>query len=386
VSTETISRNEALHGAIALLASMCDGAQEQDGMGFNSLDTKFGKRIAAIVPEHWTEEIAAEASRILPVYRKQLERNGVAFDQLPLIKGVDVRTEARQQARYAEYSRNSAERKKRNAPYAVVRDGEIRVFNSFDIKEDLKGARAGYGFSGWDRAWVTTLSKKAAQILIDLGVELRDGAEQILDAADAEEVPELPGTVMYDRENNLIVITTKDRDVVPLDDMRALPGRNWDNVNNVNTCFPVPEVLDLALRYGLQVADLARDAIQEHAKRIAESSATETDFRTGTDLDEALRPYQLAGVAYMVKHLGAINADDMGLGKTVQAIVAFETIGQFPVLVTCPASLRKVWLREIAKWTPWRTAAISDGYDIPDTDYVIVSYQGMTNLVKQDAA
>lgn len=385
MSTETISRNEALHGAIALLASMCDGAQEQDGMGFNSLDTKFGKRIAAIAAEHWTEEIAAEASRILPTYRKQLERNGVTFDQLPLIVGVDVRTEARQQARYAEYSRNQAERAKRNAPYAVVSDGEIRVFNSFDIKDKLKAARAGYSFSGWDKAWVAKLSRNAAKILLDLGVELRDGAEQILEAADAEEVQEPAGTVMYDRVNDLIVIKAE-YGVIPLDEMRALPGRNWDGVNKVNTCFPVPEVLDVALRYGLQVADLARDAIEGHAKRIAASSATETDFRTGTDLDDALRPYQLAGVDYMVTHLGAINADDMGLGKTVQTIVAFETIGEFPVLVTCPASLRKVWIREIAKWTPWRTAAISDGYDIPDTDYVIVSYQGMTNLVKQEAA
>jgi SWI/SNF-related matrix-associated actin-dependent regulator 1 of chromatin subfamily A len=70
----------------------------------------------------------------------------------------------------------------------------------------------------------------------------------------------------------------------------------------------------------------------------------------------------------------------MGLGKTLQTIAAFETAGQFPVLVTCPASLRGNWVREVARWVPHRTAAISDGVTIPDTDYVIVSYEGMVKL------
>jgi SNF2 family DNA or RNA helicase len=88
-------------------------------------------------------------------------------------------------------------------------------------------------------------------------------------------------------------------------------------------------------------------------------------------------------VAYSVKHGKSINADEMGLGKTLQAIASAETVGEFPVLITCPASLRGNWLREIARWTPWRTAAISDGHTVPDTDYVVVSYEGMTKLTQE---
>lgn len=372
MTTDTLTRNAAIHHAISLLAGACDGAVKQDGVGFNSLDAKFGKRIAEIAPEHWTEEIAAEASRILPVYKVQLARYGVVVAELPLVKDVDVRTEARDQAR-------AAERKRTKGPYAIVRDGKISVFNSFDIKDQLKPA--GFGFSGWDKAWVADLGRDAAAKVIELGVDLRDGADDIRAAATAPVEHKSLGRVIYDSRADLIVIETAHAGVIPLDVTRSLPGRKWDQVNKVNTCYPEPVVLEVTARYGLDISDLAREAIEGRARRVAESSAVETTAVVA--LSDVLRPYQAAGVAYAVKNPKSINADDMGLGKTLQAIAAAETVGEFPVLITCPASLRGNWVREIQKWTPWRTAAISDGRTIPSTDYVIVSYEGMTKMAQE---
>ena len=365
VDTATKSRNAALWNAISLLASACDGARQQDGVGFNSLDSKFGKRIAAIDPGDWTEEIATDASAILPIYRVQLAGYGVNVADLPLVEGATRSHVARDQAR-------AAERK----PYAIVRSGEIRVFNSFAIKDDLKPA--GYRFAGLDKSWTATLSPETAAKVIDLGVELRDGAEDIKAAASepAETVRKPRGTVMYDSKADLIIIETA-YGVIPLGVIRALPGRKWDRVNMVNTCYPEPVVLEITEQYGLDISPIARDAIDGRAKRVAASYATETDATVA--LGDVLRPYQAAGVAYAAEHGRSLNADDMGLGKTLQAIATAETRNQFPVLITCPASLRRNWVIEISKWAPHRTTEIWDGKGVPPgTDYVVVSYEALT--------
>lgn len=70
-----------------------------------------------------------------------------------------------------------------------------------------------------------------------------------------------------------------------------------------------------------------------------------------------LRPYQLAGVAWL-RSLpevggGGVLADEMGVGKTLQAICLLairRAIG--PHLVVCPTSLVGNWRRELARFTP----------------------------------
>nr|WP_246372393.1 DEAD/DEAH box helicase [Gordonia humi] len=93
-------------------------------------------------------------------------------------------------------------------------------------------------------------------------------------------------------------------------------------------------------------ADYARSAFVE-----AESIRTALD-----DIDAELRPYQVAGVAWMLRtvavHGGALLADEMGLGKTLQTIVAMSRLGDGPHLVVCPTSLISNWRREIARFAP----------------------------------
>ena len=71
-----------------------------------------------------------------------------------------------------------------------------------------------------------------------------------------------------------------------------------------------------------------------------------------------LRPYQKKGVAHLhaLHQLGChpLLADEMGLGKTVQtlALLSSGKSENLPDLVTCPASVVPVWVKEAAKHFP----------------------------------
>ncbi|MBN6041464.1 DEAD/DEAH box helicase [Amycolatopsis sp. 195334CR] len=73
-------------------------------------------------------------------------------------------------------------------------------------------------------------------------------------------------------------------------------------------------------------------------------------------LHGTLRPYQLSGLAWLVRMtelgLGGCLADDMGLGKTIQLIALHLHRRAGPTLVLCPASLLGNWEREFARFAP----------------------------------
>ena len=60
--------------------------------------------------------------------------------------------------------------------------------------------------------------------------------------------------------------------------------------------------------------------------------------------------YQKEGCDFLSQKKFALLADEQGLGKTVQAILALNVLRAKRVLVTCPASLKLNWKREIEKW------------------------------------
>lgn len=67
-----------------------------------------------------------------------------------------------------------------------------------------------------------------------------------------------------------------------------------------------------------------------------------------------LRPYQEAGVQWLLGRRISGLADEAGLGKTVQACVALERIAPSVKhgLVLCPASVVPVWERHLSVWAP----------------------------------
>ncbi|CAE8621279.1 unnamed protein product, partial [Polarella glacialis] len=94
-----------------------------------------------------------------------------------------------------------------------------------------------------------------------------------------------------------------------------------------------------------------------------------------------LLQYQREGVEFGIAKGGRmLLADDMGLGKTVQAIgIAWEFSGEWPVLVTCPSSLRGVWQQQLKKWGGLDETQVQVIYagSTPirrDAKWVVVSY------------
>jgi len=90
-----------------------------------------------------------------------------------------------------------------------------------------------------------------------------------------------------------------------------------------------------------------------------------------------LRPFQRAGVAYVLKARRAFLADEQGLGKTVEALAALEADDAYPAVVVCPASLKLNWMREIERWLPHRSATLVSGTQKvpPSADITVLNYE-----------
>jgi SWI/SNF-related matrix-associated actin-dependent regulator of chromatin subfamily A-like protein 1 len=128
--------------------------------------------------------------------------------------------------------------------------------------------------------------------------------------------------------------------------------------------------------------------IREQAARaaglVALSSATDAALgpvasAALANLGGELKPFQRAGVAYLLEQRRAFLADEQGLGKTIEALATLEADDAYPAIVVCPASLKLNWMREIERWLPERSAQALAGMGghnstIPTADITVVNY------------
>lgn len=104
-------------------------------------------------------------------------------------------------------------------------------------------------------------------------------------------------------------------------------------------------------------------------------------------IDCGLMDHQPAGVRHFLARSSALLADDMGLGKTRQAVVASRLAAgeQGRILVTCPASLRINWEREIHMVFPNDVVGMV-GDDrmstLPACRWVIANFERLGGLVR----
>jgi superfamily II DNA or RNA helicase len=120
---------------------------------------------------------------------------------------------------------------------------------------------------------------------------------------------------------------------------------------------------------------------EQHARAaglVALSSATDAVLEVA-GLGGELKPFQRAGVAYLLEQRRAFLADEQGLGKTIEALATLEADGAYPAVVVCPASLKLNWMREIERWLPRRSAQAlagmgSEDAPIPEADITVVNY------------
>ncbi len=126
--------------------------------------------------------------------------------------------------------------------------------------------------------------------------------------------------------------------------------------------FCVPELDAFLAEHGTWVEPEALEKLQEvreeHARAaglVELSAATDAPLEV-PGLGGELKPFQRAGVSYLLTQRRAFLADEQGLGKTIEALAALEADGAYPAVVVCPASLKLNWLRELERWLPDRSA------------------------------
>ncbi len=148
--------------------------------------------------------------------------------------------------------------------------------------------------------------------------------------------------------------------------------------------FCVPELDDFLAAHGTWVAPdalaLLQDVREQHARAaglVELSAATDAPLEV-PGLGGELKPFQRAGVSYLLSQRRAFLADEQGLGKTIEALAALEADGAYPAVVVCPASLKLNWLRELEHWLPGRSARALAGTgaieQLPPADVTVVNY------------
>jgi SWI/SNF-related matrix-associated actin-dependent regulator of chromatin subfamily A-like protein 1 len=125
--------------------------------------------------------------------------------------------------------------------------------------------------------------------------------------------------------------------------------------------FCVPELDRFLSSREVWVAPEALELLQEvrdqHARAaglVALSGATDAQLDV-CGLGGELKPFQRAGVSYLLAQRRAFLADEQGLGKTIEALATLEADSAYPAVVVCPASLKLNWLRELERWLPDRS-------------------------------
>ena len=80
----TLQKGKELQQCLQLLAGDdTDGATVRNNVGFNKLDSQFGKLMAQKAQNTWDDGDIKRVYRLLYKYRKQLSGFGVKYDELP---------------------------------------------------------------------------------------------------------------------------------------------------------------------------------------------------------------------------------------------------------------------------------------------------------------
>ena len=158
--------------------------------------------------------------------------------------------------------------------------------------------------------------------------------------------------------------------------IKSIPGRRWNPEtkqwqfpHNAETAMKIMRILEPNADASVQAM------VQKHAAEISQQLITKIgdDAEINWHNADKLRPYQRAGVAWLVEHPKSILADEMGLGKTVEAIATTEeywhqALSRDPALqrgkgglVVCPNAVRGVWQEEYDQWSPDTGVQVIDG-------------------------
>jgi len=196
---------------------------------------------------------------------------------------------------------------------------------------------------------------------------------------------------VYEKDGDIYV--SFHYDPVLVRSVKQIPSVTWNKTTGAwkAPLTAINEAIQWAERFEKPIASdvlVKAKEINLQLLELAEASrAVEAEIVIGnTGLENALLPYQKAGVAYAKRAKRCFIADEMGLGKTLQAIATLEVLEQYPAVVMCPPNLVLNWKAEYAKWLPDRKVATvlagkgqkefpeRDTYDVLVIGYSNISY------------
>ena len=243
-----------VYQGICAVASNCDGAITEDGVGFNGQDTKFGKRIASVPFESWTEDVKVEAARIALTYKQQiLSYLGIDMFELPVVKeasGHGTNRQARDDARGFERMHRRQVR---------VRDIDVVVFDfPFDarLKDALKDAGR-VRWNGEDKTWEIARGALTPELVAvakanftDISVEAQAAFDNVGQATPTK--PAVHGYVISDEVVFSFPYNPGQKDAI------KMAGARWEGSDKTwrvrTTSAKAAAVVAAARRVGLTVA------------------------------------------------------------------------------------------------------------------------------------
>jgi len=370
---------EPLARAFRKIAALCDGATEQDGVGFSKADSRFGALVALLPSNKWSPAVTYVAWTILANYGSQLKRNGIDYDSIIPPPRPDTYAGADTVSLISQLRQKGVNR--------VSTNGELFAIEC-EYDEQLIGELQKIKGIAWNpeaSMWLAPLS--SSEQVASLISQYKFNTTKELD--EMAIVPTIPTqsvdrSITVSKGGRLIFQFPYDQDIVA--EIKQLNGRLWDVKKKVWTAPPSLTAVEIADKYGFAISQSLRDSLLKAAKRETElleaSTSTDAEVEIPT-LSGTLMPYQRAGVAYASSVGRCLIADQMGLGKTVEAIATLEAKDAFPAVVVCPASLKENWRREFAKWLPHRTVNVVSGKtDIVACDVNVVNYDILYKFVE----
>lgn len=265
MTTTTTTEYEKVYEGICAVAARCDGAIQEDGVGFSGVDTVFGRRIAAVPFSAWTPDICAEAAKVVLTYKAQIERY-LGFDvwELQVVKDAQgqrgtnyaARSQAREMAKRADRMPEVVHRKiaLENEVYSVAwsrRDP--------DFAELLEAARSIPGRT-WNPAgacWTAPISRELAEFARRFEFPTTGKVACSLKAIMCAPVAKVYN-ITLSGDHALI---SAPYDAARVQAARELPGRSWDGARKVDVVALDPQLLVFARLFGLSVSPEVEAAV-----------------------------------------------------------------------------------------------------------------------------
>lgn len=337
----SLPNNALLVRAITALADACDGAQQRDNVGFNGLDSSFGKSLAAWVKsgKEWSPKQEVAAYKLAARYTTQLRTtHGIDFSLIPKPDETVQIT-----AQKVEMKRQSI---------------DTMVPPTWDELMAGKGPKPAS----------STVTRAAEAIFTPPPPQ-----PKLIHKAKTGFVLTFP----YD-PNIVAAIKPAFRDAYFDKEGHWGWRRGW----HIGESFENLSKLDqFCESYGFEIeldaAKHIRDLIQHAEERLKSSTAIDADI-TVEGLGGDLMGFQKAGVAYALKTKRTYIADEPGLGKTIQALAAIAASGSKRAVAVVPATLKRNWRREANKWLPDYEVLLCSGKTAnlpiltPDGKYLLV--------------